>query len=149
MDDTIGIEDIDTCGATMDRDTKNKKVTKSDKDDFSFLTLSGLLNGIDGVSSGDDRILIATTNHPEKLDKALIREGRFDLHLEIGYVNDEMLKEFITRFYPGHKIPKSFKIKPKVAPCEVQGLIFKNRDNPKEVLKSLDKKRKSVRRSKK
>jgi chaperone BCS1 len=139
--DIIAIEDIDACSVTKSR--KEPKQTKSNNlaSEFSALTLSGLLNGIDGVSSGDDRILIATTNHPEKLDKALIREGRFDLKLNIGYVDDKMIREFFEKFYPDFKLPVRYKIKDKIAPCEVQTLIFENRDNPEIVLKKLKKAR--------
>lgn len=41
--------------------------------------LSNLLNIIDGLNESSDRIIIITSNHPEKLDKALIRSGRIDL----------------------------------------------------------------------
>ena len=151
-DSIIGIEDIDSCIATKKRKSSKKKKpkkksknptygveeTEDDEDSgFSFLTISGLLNGIDGVSSGDNRILIATTNHPEKLDSALLREGRFGVQIEIGYLTKEMLKEFFARFYPNFSIPKKFKLRKNVAPCEVQKLIFDNRENPKAVLKGV------------
>ena len=146
-DSIIGIEDIDSCIATKMRKSSKKKKSKKKKslvedaedeaEGFSYLTISGLLNGIDGVSSGDNRILIATTNHPEKLDPALLREGRFGVQIEIGYLTREMLKEFFARFYPDFSIPKKFKLRKNVAPCEVQKLIFDNRQNPKEVLKGV------------
>ena len=44
----------------------------------SAVTLSGLLNVLDGVLSQEGRILIMTTNHIEHLDEALIRLGRSD-----------------------------------------------------------------------
>ncbi len=40
------------------------------------VTLSGLLNALDGVSSREGRVLFLTTNHPERLDPALVRPGR-------------------------------------------------------------------------
>jgi len=43
-----------------------------------WLNLSGILNALDGVVDSPNRILIMTTNHPEKLDPALIRPGRVD-----------------------------------------------------------------------
>merc|ERR1711936_690860 len=48
------------------------------------LTLATLLEVLDGVMEMDGRMIIITTNYPEKLDKALIRPGRIDLkvHLE-------------------------------------------------------------------
>lgn len=51
------------------------------------LTLSGLLNFIDGLwsSVGDERIIIFTTNHKERLDPALLRPGRMDMHIHMSY----------------------------------------------------------------
>lgn len=51
------------------------------------VTLSGFLNFIDGVwsSCGDERIIIFTTNHKEKLDPALLRPGRMDVHVHMSY----------------------------------------------------------------
>ena len=43
--------------------------------------LNNLLNIIDGLNESSDRIIIITSNHPEKLDKALIRSGRIDLNI--------------------------------------------------------------------
>uniref|UniRef100_A0A8H7K2N6 BCS1 N-terminal domain-containing protein n=1 Tax=Bionectria ochroleuca TaxID=29856 RepID=A0A8H7K2N6_BIOOC len=57
------------------------------------VTLSGLLNVLDGVSSQDDRILIMTTNHPEKLDDALTRPGRVDLKIAFQLVNESIANE--------------------------------------------------------
>ncbi|KAG5621058.1 hypothetical protein H5410_006276 [Solanum commersonii] len=54
---------------------------------FQIVTLSGLLNFIDGLwsSCGDERIIIFTTNHIEKLDPALLRPGRMDMHIHLSY----------------------------------------------------------------
>lgn len=51
------------------------------------VTLSGFLNFIDGLwsSCGDERIIIFTTNHKEKLDPALLRPGRMDMHIHMSY----------------------------------------------------------------
>lgn len=47
------------------------------------LSLSFLLNVLDGTLSPEDVIFIMTTNHIEKIDPALIRPGRMDLSIEI------------------------------------------------------------------
>ncbi|KAJ3270880.1 hypothetical protein HDV01_007351 [Terramyces sp. JEL0728] len=52
---------------------------------FGGPSLSTLLNCLDGYTLNDGVIIIMTTNHPELLDPALIRPGRIDLHLELGY----------------------------------------------------------------
>ncbi|TQD88907.1 hypothetical protein C1H46_025499 [Malus baccata] len=53
----------------------------------SKVTLSGLLNFIDGLWSacGGERVVVFTTNYVEKLDPALIRRGRMDKHIELSY----------------------------------------------------------------
>eukprot|EP00545_Synedropsis_sp_CCMP1620_P006739 CAMPEP_0119015602 /NCGR_PEP_ID=MMETSP1176-20130426/11280_1 /TAXON_ID=265551 /ORGANISM="Synedropsis recta cf, Strain CCMP1620" /LENGTH=750 /DNA_ID=CAMNT_0006968909 /DNA_START=57 /DNA_END=2309 /DNA_ORIENTATION=+ len=50
------------------------------------LNLSGLLNVLDGVVDTPGRIVIMTSNHPEQLDPALIRPGRIDKKLMLGYM---------------------------------------------------------------
>ena len=50
------------------------------------LSLSGLLNVLDGVVDTPGRIVIMTTNHPEMLDPALIRPGRVDKKIMLGYM---------------------------------------------------------------
>jgi len=50
------------------------------------LDLSGLLNVLDGVVDTPDRIVIMTSNHPEKLDPALIRPGRIDKKIYLGFL---------------------------------------------------------------
>ncbi|KAJ4749644.1 P-loop containing nucleoside triphosphate hydrolases superfamily protein [Rhynchospora pubera] len=101
----IVIEDID-CSLDLTNKRKEKKKEKDDeekekllpgqeeKDENSKLTLSGLLNFIDGLWSacGGERILIFTTNHPEKLDEALIRRGRMDMRIEMSYCTFEAFK---------------------------------------------------------
>jgi chaperone BCS1 len=67
------IEDVDAAGMERRDDGDAGQTTNS-----SGVTLSGLLIVIDGVSSQEGRVLIMTTNHIERLDKALTREGRVD-----------------------------------------------------------------------
>ncbi|XP_071724064.1 uncharacterized protein [Rutidosis leptorrhynchoides] len=60
-----------------------------EKNDLNLqLTLSGLLNFIDGLwsSCGDERIVVFTTNHKEKLDPVLLRPGRMDMHIHMSYI---------------------------------------------------------------
>lgn len=64
------------------------------------VTFSGLLNALDGVAAGEGRMLFATTNHRERLDPALIRPGRIDRQLEIGYADREQLRRIFGRFFP-------------------------------------------------
>ncbi|KAI0047928.1 P-loop containing nucleoside triphosphate hydrolase protein [Auriscalpium vulgare] len=71
----------------------------------SRITLSGLLNALDGVSAQEGRLLFATTNRYSVLDAALTRPGRMDLHVEFRlasrYQAREMFKRFFRFFVPG------------------------------------------------
>lgn len=63
------------------------------------VTLSGLLNALDGVASQEGRILIMTTNDPEALDKALIRPGRVDMQVYFGNLSKTNAKDMFIRMY--------------------------------------------------
>lgn len=97
----VVIEDIDTNNITHNREnsTKPNKTGQNIFDSLNSLSLSEILNSLDGMLSSHGRVLIATTNHIEHLDKALIRAGRIDLKIEIGFVNNEILQLFLNKFY--------------------------------------------------
>ena len=63
------------------------------------ITLSGLLNALDGVSAQEGRILFATTNRYSSLDPALIRPGRMDIHVEFRLASQYQAGELYKRFY--------------------------------------------------
>ena len=65
------------------------------------VTFSGLLNALDGVASCEERLVVMTTNHVERLDAALVRPGRVDVRVEIGYATQEVVEEMWERFYGG------------------------------------------------
>ncbi|KAH9073493.1 P-loop containing nucleoside triphosphate hydrolase protein [Lactarius deliciosus] len=66
------------------------------------ITLSGLLNALDGISAQEGRILFATTNRYHTLDPALTRPGRMDLHVEFRLASRYQARELYKRFYlPG------------------------------------------------
>ena len=63
------------------------------------LNLSGLLNVLDGVVDTPGRILIMTTNHPEKLDPALIRPGRIDKKLILSYMHGDDVNDMLEHYF--------------------------------------------------
>ncbi|KAF3437109.1 hypothetical protein FNV43_RR19862 [Rhamnella rubrinervis] len=69
------------------KSNKERKEPKEEGHSSSKVTLSGLLNFIDGLwsSCGGERLIVFTTNYVEKLDPALIRRGRMDKHIELSY----------------------------------------------------------------
>jgi mitochondrial chaperone BCS1 len=97
-------------------------------DTMHGLGLSEILNSMDGLFSSHGRILIATTNHIEKLDAALIRPGRIDLKLDINYINKEILKEFLDSFFPNNYIKdEDIEINRKATVAELQNLVLQNK----------------------
>nr|GMD20443.1 AAA-ATPase ASD, mitochondrial-like [Ipomoea batatas]GME16670.1 AAA-ATPase ASD, mitochondrial-like [Ipomoea batatas] len=80
-----GEEKLDPLKKEMERKMEERK---------SEVTLSGLLNFIDGLWSaiGGERLIVFTTNFKEKLDPALIRRGRMDKHIELSYCGFEAFK---------------------------------------------------------
>lgn len=85
------LEDIDTLFTTLDREDKN-----IDKDTKSVI--NKMLQFLDSSSSPSDVIFLATTNHIEMLDEALLRDGRFDLKVEIGNIDHKTAKKMIESF---------------------------------------------------
>jgi len=70
---------------------RDQKVVNSDK-----LNLAGLLNVLDGVVDSPGRILIMTTNFPDKLDDALIRPGRVNFSIKLGYMRFKEMRDLIN-----------------------------------------------------
>ena len=60
-----------------------------------ILTLGYLLQKIDGLISNEDTVFVATSNHPEKLDDAIMRPGRFGFRLNLSYCSRNMLGDII------------------------------------------------------
>jgi len=63
------------------------------------LNLSGILNALDGVVDSPNRILIMTTNHPEKLDPALIRPGRVDKKFLLTYMTGVQSSLMVAHYF--------------------------------------------------
>lgn len=81
------LEDVDSVAPGRD-DTDRK------------LSLSGLLNALDGLGASEGRLLFMTTNHPERLDPALLRPGRVDRNVEVGLLQAEDARHMVDRFFP-------------------------------------------------
>ena len=131
------IEDIDTNNLVKPRTISKNKTTinENDKHDelintYFKMGLSGVLNSLDGLFSVHGRILIATTNHIEMLDPALIRPGRIDLKIEVGHINEEIFQQFCNSFFPKNNIDfSSIKINRKNLTIAIlQNMILKNKN---------------------
>lgn len=104
------------------------------------VTLSGLLNALDGVASSEGRIVFMTTNYLDRLDAALIRPGRVDLKEYIGYCTRFQLEQMYRRFYNGPNVDEFaaqfaanvMTEKKNVSPAMVQGYFMIHKLSPQE-----------------
>jgi SpoVK/Ycf46/Vps4 family AAA+-type ATPase len=106
------------------------------------LNLSILLNILDGVLEQPGRILIMTSNHPEKLDKALIRPGRIDVIVKFDYCKRhevvEIIEAFTNKKVNVDKIDKI--IDGEFTPAEVTRIIFENIEDINDIIENLSRK---------
>lgn len=94
------MEDIDSVQFDMDKkNTKKKKrqsLMRGGQEDKG-VSLSSLLNHLDGVSSLEGRVVIMTANAPEVLHRALIRPGRVDKKVYLGHMSGETASAMFMR----------------------------------------------------
>ncbi|KFA63927.1 hypothetical protein S40285_03763 [Stachybotrys chlorohalonatus IBT 40285] len=77
----------------------NRRQRDADGYSGASVTFSGLLNALDGLAAGEERIAFLTTNHIDRLDPALIRPGRVDMMLRIGEATRHQASQMWDRFY--------------------------------------------------
>merc|ERR1712096_44973 len=109
------------------------------------LTLAGLLEVLDGVMEMDGRMLVITTNYPERLDAALTRPGRIDVKLKFVRCTNQCLAQMYEHFFndteksllwPG-KFDKSSLPDDRWTPAEVTQILLNNIHDPHRGLTQL------------
>ncbi|KAI1846679.1 hypothetical protein JX266_007252 [Neoarthrinium moseri] len=136
------LEDVDSAFV-------NRKARGSDGYSGPTVTFSGLLNALDGLSAGEERIAFLTTNHIELLDPALIRPGRVDMMIRIGEATRHQAGRMWDNFYGDVDQDGSGKARflnkldslglfgssedgappPRTSTAAIQGLFLFNKDN--------------------
>lgn len=111
-------EEIDTCPIVKNRNTKKDKETVDEdknsevkeilttlmgptnqEQNISSFTLGTILNKFDGIDSNEGAIIIATTNHIDKIDPALIRPGRMDIKIKLKKASKDITIEILSHFF--------------------------------------------------
>ncbi|WWC63636.1 uncharacterized protein I303_106241 [Kwoniella dejecticola CBS 10117] len=102
-DDNRSIDEIDTHLPRLG----HTKILRDYYDDLapsSRITLSGLLNAIDGIAATEGRILFCTTNWKDRIDPALYRPGRCDVWLEFTWATPQQAFDLFKYFYHPEKV---------------------------------------------
>ncbi|KAJ0728792.1 putative AAA+ ATPase domain, ATPase, AAA-type, core, AAA-type ATPase domain-containing protein [Helianthus annuus] len=137
------VEDIDCSVELHDREEveAEKAVARrsskhgSKDEERPKITLSGFLNYIDGLwsSCGDERIIIFTTNRKDKLDPALIRPGRMDVHIHMSYCTPSGFRVLASNYlniteHEHFEEIENLLSEVDVTPAEVAEQLLKNND---------------------
>lgn len=120
----ILIEDIDCAQPAKTRSDASHPDGPSEEG--SGVTKAGLLNALDGVTTPDGRIVVMTTNYHDRLDEALIRPGRADVHEHFECLDAEAQIRMARRFYGDVPfIPSS----QPVSPAAMQAAFMRHPDD--------------------
>lgn len=126
------LEDIDSIFSD------ERKVHDSTK---NGITMSGILNFLDGLVRNEGIIVFITTNNKDVLDEAIFRTGRIDLQYRYTHAKEEQVKQMLKYYFPAYEkqlIPAFYE---KVQYLEftvadLQSFLFKNRKKPLDILKN-------------
>jgi len=115
------------------------------------ITLSSLLNILDGIYSYNGRIIIFSTNHPEIIDEACLRSGRIDVRIKFKRLSQKILYEMVEHWYKSYdefygtvlteefrNLWKDFNFdEEKLKPCDISNILQKYGKNVEFTLKNL------------
>ncbi|GLJ12434.1 hypothetical protein SUGI_0190840 [Cryptomeria japonica] len=147
----IVIEDIDCAADLPNRavcrgpSETHKGKSKDTERGSSTITLSGLLNFADGLwsSCGEERVMIFTTNHKDRLDPALLRSGRMDMHIHLSYCEFEAFKQLVYNYLDvgDHLLFSSVEEKMKaggcLTPAAICEILLQNKSDPDSAIKAV------------
>lgn len=86
----------------------NKEELNSEKKEIinKRVSYNTLLDALDGINSNTGRITFITTNHPDKMGKAILRPGRLDVKQKMDYAQDNEILEYFILFYKYFQVPE-------------------------------------------
>ena len=118
-----------------------EKDKDDDCDDNDLVDMSFLLNLLDGVLETPGRIIIMTSNHPETLDRAMIRPGRVDIISKFTVCSHCTIIDMIEFFYnitlTDEQKNQIYALKCNITPAEMGKLMFENFGEPDIVINKL------------
>jgi energy-coupling factor transporter ATP-binding protein EcfA2 len=132
------IEDFDCKAAFKTRDEAENDATSITSELGLDLTLSGILNALDGIVPIENVVIFMTTNHLELIDPAVLRKGRTDLIVELDLLSDVEIKQYIRYIFGDVKIPTCTFTS--ISGADLQAVLLENKDNYDNFIMNLQKK---------
>ncbi|KAL4900268.1 hypothetical protein BDW74DRAFT_162346 [Aspergillus multicolor] len=143
------LEDVDSYEVASRRPEETSEPKGEAKNE---MTLSALLNLLDGVAAQEGRVLIMTTNHLQRLDPALIRPGRVDYQIKFHLADRELTKKMFWNFFsiadkpsaeeaPLRALTDSFADKipeDMFSPADIQGFLLQSSTSPEIAIERAD-----------
>lgn len=148
----IVIEDIDCSLDLTNRLSKPPKlnnrgdegVIDHEERSGSRVTLSGILNFTDGLWSccGEERIIVFTTNHKDRLDPALLRSGRMDMHIFLSFCAFPAFKRLAFNYLQIEDHPLFSAVEESISgaemtPADISEILIDHLDDPLEALNAV------------
>lgn len=123
----VVIEDIDSARISHQREVTEQAAVQGPEKPGEAVTLSGLLNAIDGLASRENRVLVITSNRADVLDTALLRPGRIDRREHIGLIEARearaMCRAFLGEAGDAY-FERSIATRLPMAPSDLQGELL-------------------------
>ena len=94
------------------------------------MSLGALLECMDGLLEQPGRIIIMTTNHPERLDPALRRPGRLDMEIEFKRLGRRQIAEIFEHWYGSPLNEEIATLEGRYTQAEISQIIFRHLHDP-------------------
>lgn len=107
-------------------------------EDMDGLTLSGILNALDGIASLHGTLIFLTTNTLDDIDPAVIRKGRVDHVFEIKPLTHSEVLDYIELMFPGRSAEPAACFS-SILGCDLQALYFEHHDNFDQFIDAIPK----------
>lgn len=125
------LEDVDVFSATRERE--------SEKAGSEKVTLSGLLNALDGVATPHGLVTFLTTNQPQGLDQALLRAGRCDVVETLDMPDADQATRLFRWFYGASSLALGSQ---KLEPCgrstaDLMEVFKQNMDSARDAFEAV------------
>jgi hypothetical protein len=137
----IVLEDIDAIGGvTLDRMRATSDSSNDDSSSNYKLSLSAILNELDGIYPFSGQLILMTTNYPEKLDPALIRPGRIDVRIKFGKCSQQDIIDLFSSIYGNADYPEISELEEYAfTPADVKSILLSHK--PIDAIEKLKRKK--------